>query len=147
MGKIQTSFFDLVVLGTREISNYILLREGDDFDRKPTVCHISHDYFNKLSIIAVDKNSWIFNILERNTVCPRNSDPYYIVSYYIKRVTTSWTHSSCAVRPNSYREIKLLVAVGTEEVWILRTPLVGLSHPGCCTRRRLSLGSVMEPNV
>ena len=62
MGKIQTSFFGLAVLGTRDISNYILLREGDDFDGKPTVCHISHDYFNKLSIIAVDKNSWIFNI-------------------------------------------------------------------------------------
>ena len=28
-----------------------------------------------------------------NTVCPRSSDPIYIVSYYIKWVTTSWTHS------------------------------------------------------
>ena len=27
------------------------------------------------------------------TVCPRSSDPFYIVSYYIKWVTTSWTHS------------------------------------------------------
>ena len=25
-------------------------------------------------------------------VCPRSSDPFYIVSYYIKCVTTSWTH-------------------------------------------------------
>ena len=29
------------------------------------------------------------------TVCPRISDPFYVVSYYIKRVTTSWTHSKC----------------------------------------------------
>ena len=25
-----------------------------------------------------------------DTVCPRSSDPFYIVSYYIKWVTTSW---------------------------------------------------------
>ena len=29
-----------------------------------------------------------------HTVCPRSSDPFYIVSRYIKRVTTSWTYSS-----------------------------------------------------
>ena len=27
------------------------------------------------------------------TVCPRSSDPFYIVSYYIKWVTTSWSYS------------------------------------------------------
>ena len=27
------------------------------------------------------------------TICPRSSDPFYIVSYYTKLVTTSWTHS------------------------------------------------------
>ena len=25
------------------------------------------------------------------TVCPRSSDPFYIIPYYIKWVTTSWT--------------------------------------------------------
>ena len=28
-----------------------------------------------------------------STVCPRSSDPFYKASYYIKWVTTSWTHS------------------------------------------------------
>ena len=28
------------------------------------------------------------------TVCPGNSDPFYIVTYYIKWVTTSWTYST-----------------------------------------------------
>ena len=28
-----------------------------------------------------------------NTVCPRSSDPFYLVSFYIKWVTTSWTYS------------------------------------------------------
>ena len=28
------------------------------------------------------------------TVCPRSSDPFYVVSYYIKRVTTSYTYSN-----------------------------------------------------
>ena len=27
------------------------------------------------------------------TVCPRSSDLFYIVTYYIKQVTTSWTYS------------------------------------------------------
>ena len=27
------------------------------------------------------------------TICPGSSDPFYIVSYYIKWVTSSWTHS------------------------------------------------------
>ena len=27
------------------------------------------------------------------TVCPRSSDPFYIVRYYLKWVTTSWTYS------------------------------------------------------
>jgi len=31
-----------------------------------------------------------------STICPRSSDPFYIVSYYIKWVTTSWTHSTMA---------------------------------------------------
>ena len=28
------------------------------------------------------------------TVCPGSSDPFYIVTYYIKWVTTSWPHST-----------------------------------------------------
>ena len=28
-----------------------------------------------------------------DTICPKSSDPFYIVTYYIKWVTTSWTHS------------------------------------------------------
>ena len=28
------------------------------------------------------------------TICPGSSDPFYIVSYYIRWVTTSWTHSN-----------------------------------------------------
>ena len=49
------------------------------------------------------------------TMCPRSSDPFYIVSHHVNRDTTSWTHSSviyfayiasseglchCAVLPN-----------------------------------------------
>ena len=34
---------------------------------------------------------------ERNrSVCPGSSDPFYIVSYYIKWVTTSWTYRDIA---------------------------------------------------
>ena len=33
--------------------------------------------------------TWIYCVLR--TVCPRSSDPFHIVTYYIKWVTTSWT--------------------------------------------------------
>ena len=29
-----------------------------------------------------------------NTICPGSSDPFFIVSYYIRWVNTSWTHST-----------------------------------------------------
>ena len=29
----------------------------------------------------------------KTTVCPRSSDPFYTVTYYMKWVTTSWTYS------------------------------------------------------
>ena len=28
------------------------------------------------------------------TVCPGSSDPFYVVTYYIKWVTTSWTYGT-----------------------------------------------------
>ena len=31
---------------------------------------------------------------QENTVFPRSSDPFYLVRYYIKWVTTSWTYGS-----------------------------------------------------
>ena len=32
-------------------------------------------------------------------VCPRSSDPFYVVTYYIKWVTTFWTHRThCHIR-------------------------------------------------
>ena len=42
-----------------------------------------------------------------DTVCPGGSDPFYIVSYYIKWVTTSWTHGT--IRPGSQIFIYSLV--------------------------------------
>ena len=30
-------------------------------------------------------------------MCPRSSDSFYIVSYYINWITTSWTHSICGL--------------------------------------------------
>ena len=33
-------------------------------------------------------------LIEDGTICLRSSDPFYIVNYYIKWATTSWTHSS-----------------------------------------------------
>ena len=38
----------------------------------------------------------IFDI--QYTICPGSSDPFYIVGYYIKWVTISWTHSIIHIR-------------------------------------------------
>ena len=38
-----------------------------------------------------EEKNWICDC-SRSTVCPRSSDPFYVVSYYINWVTTSWTY-------------------------------------------------------
>ena len=37
--------------------------------------------------------------LRKYSVCPRSSDPFYVVTYYIKWVTTYWTHSKLRGSP------------------------------------------------
>ena len=37
-----------------------------------------------------------FSIVVKYTVCASSSAPFYLVTYYIKRGTTSWTDSSWA---------------------------------------------------
>ena len=46
-----------------------------------------------LCITILPTNKLAEGIL-KPTVCPRSSDPFYIKSYNIKRVTTSWTYSN-----------------------------------------------------
>ena len=47
--------------------------------------------------VATQEENLPFRINKENmnglTVRPGSSDPFYIVSYYLKWVTTSWTHS------------------------------------------------------
>ena len=35
----------------------------------------------------------VSKVINVSTVCPRSLNLYYIVTYYIKRGKTSWTHS------------------------------------------------------
>ena len=42
-----------------------------------------------------------------NTICPGSSDPFYIVSYYIKWVTISWTY--CTSNNLSFTFISLVL--------------------------------------
>ena len=58
-----------------------------------------------LALYHMYKTSWtqgtVYCIIIRSayggfpqrTICPRSSDPFYKVNYYIKCVNTSWTHS------------------------------------------------------
>ena len=39
------------------------------------------------------KVRWLYDRFV-STVCPRSSDPFHLVTYYIKRVITSWTDGS-----------------------------------------------------
>ena len=43
------------------------------------------------------------------TICPRSSDPFYIVSYYIKLVTTSWTYSAIKLLTTEIVEARIKV--------------------------------------
>ena len=51
----------------------------------------AHDPFASGKEAARHKGSTYLSIY---TVCPRSSDPFYRVSYYINWVTTSWSHST-----------------------------------------------------
>ena len=48
-----------------------------------------------------------------NTVCPGSSYPFYIVTYYIKWVTTSWTHSTIL----QFLYVKFEEQPRTEQFW------------------------------
>ena len=43
-------------------------------------------------------NVFLAEFLYWSTICPGSSDPFYIESYNIKLVTTSWTHSKSTAR-------------------------------------------------
>ena len=47
------------------------------------------------------------------TICPGSSDPFYIVPYYIKWVTTSWTHSMHHFSPKKEKDLILKINVYT----------------------------------
>ena len=57
------------------------------------------------------------------TVCPISSDPFYIVSYYMKWVTTSWTYSHSERKSNS----SVLRALASERIIVF--PL-GIANGG-----------------
>ena len=42
--------------------------------------------------MSCSKSVWLLSC-HLTTVCPGSSDPFYVVTYYIKLVNTSWTHS------------------------------------------------------
>ena len=52
-----------------------------------------HMYIDNHTNIWIDRKSDKKALLLSYTICPRSSDPFYIVSYYIKWVTTFWTYS------------------------------------------------------
>ena len=49
------------------------------------------------------------------TICPRSSDPFYIVNYYINWVTTSWTHSSSETGEHLWRDLGALICLDKEQ--------------------------------
>ena len=55
----------------------------------------------KIQNLGISYRHYMFlnniKITLNNTVCPESSDPFYIVIYYIKLVTTSWTQSNVAL--------------------------------------------------
>ena len=53
-------------------------------------------------------DSLVYDPKNHGIICPRSSDPFYIVSYYINLVTSSWTHSTRNGCPEWYREFYLL---------------------------------------
>ena len=51
-----------------------------------------------------------------STVCPQSSDPFYVLTNYIKLVTTSWTHSAIPAKFKAF----LLLRLECEELLYLQ---------------------------
>ena len=49
--------------------------------------------------------------LHYGTVCSGSSDPFDVVSYYIKWVTTSWTHSNSEIGVHVRSDIGYLICL------------------------------------
>ena len=47
-----------------------------------------------MKILFIGAKQFTNKETDKHTICPRSSDPFYIVTYYMKWVTTSWTHST-----------------------------------------------------
>ena len=67
--------------------------------------------FMKKSPRPLRKNPIVAPYLVYITVCPRSSDQFYIVIYYIKGVTTFWTYSTCYFFLTRYFNVQLASAM------------------------------------
>ena len=57
-----------------------------------TIFNLGYNYGSVKSPMHERVELFLWVYILPNTVCPRISDPFYIVTYYIKWLTTSWTH-------------------------------------------------------
>ena len=51
----------------------------------------------RMSVIPSIQINYRLRFSTNLTVCPRSSDPFYILIYYITWVTISWTHSTSSI--------------------------------------------------
>ena len=82
-----------------------------------------HDIFLQLGIlgkiawtdpltILQMKHGWLSSVPGSGTIYPRSSDPFYIVTYYMKWVSTSWTHISMTTFNSYFYNGGLIVSAG-----------------------------------
>ena len=55
-----------------------------------------------------DFTAWVITV-HLHTICPGSGDPFYILTYYIKLVTTSWTHRTSAIKPVCYLATPVMI--------------------------------------
>ena len=51
--------------------------------------NLGPNFFNYLCLLFINLDGYVHVVL----ICPGSSDPFYIISYYIRWDTTSWKHS------------------------------------------------------
>ena len=91
------------------------------FKKSCTIVIVTHyilknvqDFFNIYCVIL-----WMVGNFS-DTLCPKSSDPFYIVTYYIKWVTTHWTDGTVA--EGSARKVEKVI----DNMLIWRTVLLVL---------------------
>ena len=84
------------------------LRQNDRKSRQQSILMVLNALQKSIKVYLMYLLDLTGTVTLRTTVCPRSCDPFYIVTYHIKWVTTSWTDGIFDTAESLLRWVKML---------------------------------------